>query len=150
MHFMNVRSVCHRRAVCASTSATLSEVAILMSSEHVGAIIVTRGGKDQRVVGVVTDRDIVCAQLEHVADLSRLSAGDTMTSDPLVFEEAESIGTAIAQLHARGVRRAPVVRADGSAVGLISTDDLLRYLATTIIGMAEMVARGIRREHARN
>ena len=146
---MNVGSVCYRRAVCVSTSATLSEVAILMSSEHVGAIIVTRASSDRRVVGIITDRDIMCAQLARVADLSRLSAGDTMTSDPLVFEEAESIAGAIARLHERGVRRAPVVRADGSAVGLISTDDLLRHLATAIIGMAEMVARGIRREQSR-
>jgi len=143
---MKVGSICSHRAVCVSTGATLAEVAVLMNNEHVGAVIVTAGGADPHVVGIITDRDIVRTQLDQVADLSRLSAGETMTAKPLVFEEGESIEGAIAHLRARGVRRAPVIGADGKPIGLISTDDLLVHLARELSGIARIVARQIRKE----
>ena len=120
---------------------------MLMSAEHVGAIVVTAGGAvHPRVVGIVTDRDIVRVQLEKAGDLSSLSAGEAMTAKPLVFQEHEPIDSAIAHMRARGVRRAPVVAADGKPIGLISTDDLLGHLATTLIGIAGIVARQVRKE----
>lgn len=90
---------------------------------------------------MITDRDIVRAQLEQTADLSRLSAGGIMTRNPLVVSEEESVGGAIAHLRARGVRRAPVVALDGALVGLISADDLLAHVAHKLIGLAEIVGR---------
>ena len=144
---MNVGAICSRRAVCAPESATLAEVALLMSEEHVGAIVVTAGGTvHPHVAGIITDRDIVRAQLERVADLSRLSAAEAMTPKPLVFDEREPLDGAIAHLRARGVRRAPVIGPHGEPVGLISVDDLLAHLAATLIGLAGIVARQIRNE----
>ena len=146
---MNVGTVCTRPAVCVSTSATLAEVAALMKDEHVGAVIVTTGASAcSHVVGIITDRDIVRAQLTHVADLSRLSAGESMSGQPLVFEEREPIDGAIAHLRARGVRRAPVLGADGKVIGLVSIDDLLGHLATTLVGIAGIVVQQIRNEPA--
>ncbi len=146
---MNVGDLCTRRVITVSASAPLSEVAQLMDAEHIGAVVVTsRGGAHPRVAGIITDRDIVRAQLERTADLSRLSAGETMTAKPLAIDEREPIEGAIAHLRARGVRRAPVIAADGSLVGLISIDDLLQYLATALLGAAAVVAQQPRRECA--
>jgi CBS domain-containing protein len=146
---MNVGDLCTRQVIAVSMSAPLSEVAQLMSAQHVGAVVVTRGdGAHPRVTGIITDRDIVRAQLERTADLSRLSAGETMTADPLVIGEREPVEGAIAHLRARGVRRAPVTRADGTPVGLISVDDLLVHLATVLIGAAAIVAQQPRQERA--
>jgi len=149
---MNVGALCTRGMVSVPTSATLVEVATRMRDEHVGAVIVTSGTESHlRVVGIITDRDIVRAQLARTADLSRLSAGDTMTERPLVLDERESIEGAIAQLRARVVRRAPVVAADEKPIGLISIDDLLAQLTTTLIdvvGILGWQARGEPRESA--
>jgi CBS domain-containing protein len=144
---VNVGTVCTRPAVCVSTSATLAEVAVLMKDEHVGAVIVTTGGNAcPGVVGIITDRDIVRAQLAHVADLSRLDAGESMTGQPLVFEEREPIEGAIAHLRARRVRRAPVLGADGKVIGLVSIDDLLAHLATTLVCLARIGVQQVRTE----
>ena len=144
---MNIGSLCSRYLVTTSTGAPLSEVARLMREAHVGAVVVTQGGIDHpRVVGIITDRDIVRAQLGRTADLSSLSAEETMTRDPLVLSEGESIDGAIAHLRARGVRRAPVVRADGTPVGLISVDDLLQHLAGKLSALAGIVAWQVRQE----
>jgi CBS domain-containing protein len=146
---MNVGDLCARGVIAVPTSATLTEAAQLMNDEHVGAIVVTAGGTSHaRVVGIITDRDIVRAQLERTADLSRLSAEETMTRKPLVLDERESIEGAIAHLRARGVRRAPVTHEDGTPVGLISVDDLLAHLATTLIGAAAIVAQQPRKERS--
>lgn len=138
---MLVATLCSRRPVTVATGAPMSDVARLMRDQHVGAVIVTEdGAQGLRPLGMITDRDIVRAQLERTADLSRLSAGDVMTRNPLVLREDESIDGAIAHLHARGVRRAPVVAPDGTVIGLISADDLLSQVAHKLVGLAEIVA----------
>lgn len=139
---MLVGTLCSRGPITVSTGAPISDVARMMRDRHVGAVVVTESdGKRPRVVGIITDRDIVRAQLERTADLSRLSAGQVMTRHPLVIREEESVDGAIAHLHARGVRRAPVVAQDGILVGLISADDLLAHVAHKLIGLAEIVGR---------
>jgi CBS domain-containing protein len=143
---MTVGTLCRRPAVCVSASATLVEVAGLMKSEHVGAVIVTTYNVHPRVVGIITDRDIVRAQLARTADLSSLSAGDSMTPRPLVLASDEPIDRAIAHLLARGVRRAPVVGANDEPLGLVSLDDLLAELAHTLTDIAQIVTGQLLRE----
>lgn len=144
---MLVGSLCTRPAVTVPTGAPMSDVARLMQDRHVGTVIVTESrGAGPRATGIITDRDIVTAQLARAADLSRLSAGDVMTRNPLVIAENEPVDGAIAHLRARGVRRAPVVAQDGTLVGLISADDLLAYLARKLIAMAETITRQPRAE----
>src|SRR5690348_2983668 len=127
---MLVGSLCSHRPITVTQGAPISDVARMMRDQHVGAVIVTDDDPERsRPVGMITDRDIVRAQLERTADLSRLSAAEVMTRNPLVIGEEESVDGAIAHLHARGVRRAPVIAMDGTLVGLISADDLLSHVA---------------------
>lgn len=137
---MSVASLCCRRPVSVCAGAPVSDVARLMEDQHVGTVIVTESGPHRlRAIGMITDRDIVRAQLERTADLSRLSAGEVMTHNPLLIGEEESVDGAIAHLRARGVRRAPVVAPDGTLVGLISADDLLTHVARKVCNLAAIV-----------
>lgn len=107
---MNIGNLCSRHLVAVSTGAPVSEVARLMRDEHVGAVVVTQAGAEHpRVAGILTDRDIVRAQLSRAMDLTSLSAGDTMTPNPLVLSEEESIDGAIAHLSAKLIGLAEVV-----------------------------------------
>jgi len=146
---MNAGQVCTKGAVSVSASAPLSEVAQLMCDRHVGAVVVTVTPSDRPVVaGIITDRDIVRAQLERTADLSRLSAGDIMTRDPLVLNEQESIGKAVQRLRQRGVRRAPVINNSGALIGVISTDDLLAQVSEELLALAHLVEEQPKHESA--
>lgn len=137
---MNIGKICSRDLVSVPISATLSDVAELMRTRHVGAVVVTKAPLDSAVaVGIITDRDIVRSQLTATADLSRLSAGDAMTRDPLVLSEQTPVSDAISALRARGVRRAPVVSAHGALIGMISTDDLVAHVALDLIGVAGLL-----------
>src|SRR5262249_23743193 len=110
---MNLGQICGGRLVKVGQSTPLWEVARMMSAQHVGAIVVTDGqGERAPLVGIITDRDIVSAQLDHPKDLGSLSAGAVMTRDVLALPANESIDGAIAHMRARNVRRAPVVSED--------------------------------------
>src|SRR5262245_61559227 len=121
---MKVGEMCSRGVVSASESASLRDVAALMAERHVGAVvIVSKLAAQSRPVGIITDRDIVRAQLEHVADLSRLRVADVMTKSPLTLTGEDALEDAIETLRAHGFRRAPVVNAHGELIGFVSTDD---------------------------
>jgi CBS domain-containing protein len=138
---MNVGEICSKRIVSVHTGAPLSEVVALMRDEHVGAVIVTQSPPERLVVGIVTDRDILRAQLGRAGDLSSLAVTDVMTRDPLVVSETASISEAIRLLRQRGVRRAPVIGGDGELRGMISTDDLVTRVALDMMSLAEPLTR---------
>jgi CBS domain-containing protein len=144
---MNIGQLCRHRVIKVPQSASLAEVARAMSTEHVGAVIVTDASHEQApVVGIITDRDIVTAQLQQAKDLASVSAASAMTKNVLALRQDESIDGAIAHMRARKVRRAPVVSADGVPVGLVSVDDLIGQLSFDLFEMASIVARQPRDE----
>jgi CBS domain-containing protein len=147
---MKIGDICTRNAVTVSPAATLAEVARLMRDRNVGAVIVTKAPLDQPVaVGIITDRDIACTQLDRHSDLNSLSAGEAMTRNPLVVNEEESLSAAIGRMRERGVRRAPVVSMHGALVGLISTDDLLPIVARELVQLARVASLQPRQEAVR-
>lgn len=139
---MNVADLCSHRVIAVPLGASLSDAVTLMYSERVGTVIVTRTVADHPIVaGIITDRDIVRAQLERVADFSQLSIADAMTPDPLVVRAADETRGVLQKLRSRRVRRAPVVDELGAPVGMISIDDLLPHIAQQISGLAAVVAK---------
>jgi CBS domain-containing protein len=144
---VNVGQICRGRVVKVAQNTPLSEVARVMRSEHVGAVMVTEGdGEKAPLAGIITDRDIVSAQLEQAKDLGSLSAGGTMTRKVLTLSPDESLDGAIAHMRARNVRRAPVVSAEGIPLGLVSTDDLIAQLSFKLFSIVGIVAKQSRRE----
>jgi CBS domain-containing protein len=121
-----------------------------MRDRNIGAVMVTKAPLDQPVVvGIITDRDIACAQLARHADLNSLSVGEAMTRNPLVVNEEDSLSAAVGRMRERGVRRAPVVSMHGALVGLVSTDDLLPIVARELMQLARVVSLQPRQEAAR-
>lgn len=146
---MKIAKVCTKEAITVSPSAPLSEAAQMMCGRNVGTVVVTASPADRPVVvGIITDRDIIRAQLHRTSDLSRLSVAEVMTPDPLVLNEQESIEEAINQLLARGVRRAPVIDASGKLVGLVSTDDLLAEVSDELVNLVQPIAQQAMRRPA--
>ncbi|HVN46135.1 MAG TPA: CBS domain-containing protein [Steroidobacteraceae bacterium] len=120
-----------------NAGAQVSDAARLMCEEHVGALVVTAALAENPVpIGMLTDRDIVCAQLDRTVDFGQLRVADVMTSDPLVLNEETSVEQAIHQLRSRRVRRAPVIDPAGKLVGVLSLDDLLSHLGRSVQALA--------------
>jgi len=139
---MKIGQVCTRNAVSISASAPLIEVAQLMCDKQVGAVVVIAAPAERpTTLGIITDRDIVRAQIERASDLSRIRVADVMTPDPLVLNENESVENAIRHLRARGVRRAPVIGPGGTLAGVVSFDDLLLHVADELMALAHLVGQ---------
>ncbi len=146
---MNVGELCSLDVVSAPAGASLATIGGLMRDEHVGMVVITKAPMDDKVaIGIITDRDLMRAQLDRSADFPRLRAEDIMTRDPLVLGEEDSIDAAIQRLRARGVRRAPVVSSHGQLVGVISTDELVAHVARELAGLAQLLAQQPRRERS--
>jgi CBS domain-containing protein len=106
----------------------------------VGTVILTRTPADPPVVaGIITDRDVICAQIDHAADLGSLPTFNHMTPDPLSLAENMRVEEALGRMRSRGVRRAVVVDESGGLVGLISVDDIILRLADQVSAIGRLL-----------
>ena len=148
---MNIGRLCNRDVVVVHAGEPLATAAREMCERHVGMVVVVSDRPEGRLpIGVVTDRDIVRAQLSRASDLFCLSVDQVMSEPPLVLSESEAMPDAIERMRARGVRRAPVVDARGWLTGVVAVDDLLGALAEQLSGLARLTATQQRREALRS
>lgn len=144
---MRIRDLYSPGAQVARADQALAEAARTMLESHVGALIVveTRGSV-RRPIGILTDRDIVRGQLRLSADLFCLTVGDVMTPDPLTISAKAGATEAIESLHARGVRRAPVVDGTGNLLGVVTLDDLVPEVARELKELSALMGTQARHE----
>jgi CBS domain-containing protein len=81
---------------------------------------------DQRVIGMLTDRDICMAAYTQGEALWRLRCADAMSKSVHAIGRNDPIEAAEKVMQANRVRRLPVVDGDGKLVGLLSLNDLAR------------------------
>lgn len=110
------------RPACCTPETSLEQVARLMVQHDCGEIPVI--DSDELVVGVVTDRDIVCRMVAQGKNPLEYTA-ELCMSDPVVTVfETTTIVEALATMEKHQVRRLPVVDDKGRCVGMISQSDL--------------------------
>ncbi len=144
---MDVGEICSRDVYCAGPDQSLAAAVAEMGKRHVGALVVTDpAAGSARPIGIVTDRDAVCGQLTHQADLFCLTVGQVMTPDPLTLLESTDVTSAIRRMSAHTVRRAPVVSAAGDLVGIVSLDDLVPIVAEELNALAVLLGEQARHE----
>lgn len=114
--------------------ATLEDAARHMSDAGVGALPVV---DDERVVGMVTDRDLVVRAMAcGLSPSSRVEA--VMSTDPVTVTTDTAITAAMHTMRSIEARHLPVV-AEGRLVGMVSFDDLFWYLARQLMDLAAVV-----------
>lgn len=93
-----------------------------LTTRRIGALLVMEG---DRVVGVVSERDIVRALAGHRGEALALSARDVMTSPVISISPSDSVARAMALMTDRRIRHLPVMDS-GKLVGLVSIGDLVK------------------------
>ena len=139
---MRIGEICTREVAFCGRDASVLELAQLMRNHHVGDLVVAeaRNGRLEPL-GIVTDRDLVVKVLAEGVVAETLKAGDLMTRELVTVAESESVHHAIERMRAEGVRRLPVVGADGALVGVLSADDVTEFLAEELSGLAHIASR---------
>lgn len=137
---MTVSVVCNPNVATIGAAEGVVDAAVRMRQEHVGDLIVTeQRGSAMIPVGILTDRDIVVGVVAKRVAPDNVTVGDAMTRDPLTVREDASLEFALRQMRLHGVRRAPVVRANGDLVGVIAVDDLIQHLAVQLGRLADLI-----------
>jgi CBS domain-containing protein len=108
--------------VTVEPDATLGAVATLMKQEDCGSIPVVQGG---RLVGIVTDRDIVIRGVASGADPKTQRVSTVMSADPVTIGPDADLADAEKLMADRQIRRLPVVE-KGKLVGIIVTAQIAR------------------------
>ena len=137
-HSPEIGGVCRRAVISIEPDLDILAAARLMREKHVGFLIVTESGAEAiaKVVGVLTDRDIVVAVVAREAEPRSLKVGDVMTRNPLIVAEDCSLDAALSFMRDAGVRRVPVVGPHGELKGVLSVDDVLERMAQQLTNIA--------------
>ncbi|WP_137174999.1 CBS domain-containing protein [Massilia sp. HP4] len=127
---MRIGDICTSDTICCTRDETVQAAAMLMRRHHVGDLVVVESdGSGNVPLGILTDRDIVLAVVAPGLDPASLLAGDIMSDDLLTASASDDVYETIEHMRLRGIRRVPVVDADGRLSGIVSADDLLEFLA---------------------
>jgi CBS domain-containing protein len=140
---MTIGSICKRNVVMAPKGEGIVDAAKRMRMFHVGTVIVVaeRDGK-QVPIGILTDRDIVLSVVASDAEhLPFLTVGDAMSNDLATAYEDAGLADALQLMQERGVRRLPVVDQAGSLVGIVTADDVIRFLAEELGQLVQVMNR---------
>jgi CBS domain-containing protein len=107
---------------CCSPNTTLDEVAKLMAQADCGEIPVI--DPTDRIVGVVTDRDIVCRVVAEGKNPMAYTAETCMTGPVVTVRADAPLAEVVATMERNQIRRVPVVDDRDSCVGIISQADV--------------------------
>jgi CBS domain-containing protein len=137
---MKLNDIFTRNVVTAGPEDTLAAVAHQMQEHNVGTVVIV---ENQRPVGIVTDRDLALA-LGTCGFSTQDKVQKVMTRHVLAIPEETSIYTATKFIRESEVRRLPIVDGEDRLVGIVTLDDLLRFLGREMFNLAE----GIKHETA--
>jgi CBS domain-containing protein len=101
----------------------VTEAARLMREEDVGSLPVV---ENERLVGVITDRDIVMRLVAEGRDAGNTSVGEILSADLVTVSPDQPLVEALELMARHQVRRLPVVEDEGRLVGVISQADVAR------------------------
>jgi len=119
------KEIMHRGAECVAASDTLDTAARMMRDRHVGALPIC--GPDNRLQGIITDRDIVVKCLAEGRDPKTTTAGDLAQGKPVWVDANADDGDVLRLMEEHHIRRLPVIE-EHQLVGMISEADLATHL----------------------
>ena len=119
---MQVSKVMTRDAECVRPDTTLQEAARKMRDLDVGPLPVC--GDNDRLVGMITDRDITVRAVAEARDPRTTTVQDVMTPDVVYCFEDQDVQEAARLMRENQVRRLVVLNRDKRLVGIVSLGDL--------------------------
>jgi CBS domain-containing protein len=112
-----------REVATINPSATLAIVAQRLRLEGIGALVVLEA---DRVVGIVSERDVVRAFAEHRAETASIKVADVMSRDVVSCRADDSLTRVLGLMTRHRVRHLPVLES-GRLTGLISIGDAVKH-----------------------
>ena len=118
---MKVKSAMHKGAEWVAPDTPLTDVAQRMKKLDVGSIPV---GENDKLVGMVTDRDIVVRGVAQEQDPKTLKLADVMSTNVRCAREDDDVDEVLSEMADTQIRRMPVVDGQQQLVGIITLGDI--------------------------
>ena len=134
---MVAKDIMKTSVVTVLTSTPVTEAAAIMREENIGSLVVV--GVDKKLLGIITDRDIVVSVVANGKSPVEVVVGDVMTRELITVQEDESIFEVLRVLGKNSIRRVPVLRR-GRLVGIVSVDDLIVLVVTELSNLASALS----------
>ncbi len=122
---MKAKDVMTRNVKSCHPETNLSQVAALMWDYDFGAMPVVDEG--DRVMGMITDRDIAIAAATSGRRATEITVGEVMSGNVYACALDEEISSALKTMRREKVRRLPVIGADGKLAGILSLNDIVLH-----------------------
>lgn len=139
---MKVREMMHKGVEWVSPDTPITTVAKKMLQFDVGAMPV---GENDRLIGMITDRDITLRAVADGKDSSKLTARDVMSKGMFWCEDSEDVDQAARIMESKHVRRLPVIDENKRMVGMLSLGDISHAASQKV---AAEVAKAVSAHHA--
>ena len=123
---MKAKDIMTRKPKCVTPETSVREAARLMKEEDVGVLpVVDRDGSD-RLIGIVTDRDIAIRHVAEGHDSSSCPVSEAMTSSVRTAREDDDVDAVMDLMGKEQVRRIPVIDERGGLIGIVAQADIVR------------------------
>jgi CBS domain-containing protein len=127
----SARDIMTGSAECASVNDSLVDAARKMRDLDVGSLPIC--GDDNRLKGVITDRDVVVKCIADGGDPSSVKVGDFAEGKPVTIGADDPVDEILRTMREHGVRRLPVI--DGhDLIGIVSQADVAKHLPEDKVG----------------
>jgi CBS domain-containing protein len=125
------RDIMHAGAECIGDRQNLQHAARQMRDLDVGALPIC--GDDDRLLGIVTDRDIVIKCIANGVDPGTVNASQMAQGKPVSVDSTADVNDVLHLMEDNQIRRLPVIDKN-KVVGMISEADLARHLPEQAVG----------------
>ncbi|MFP5247247.1 MAG: CBS domain-containing protein [Thermoanaerobaculia bacterium] len=117
----HIRDVMTPNPECVSEKDSIRDVARIMKDQDTGVVPVVDG---RRIIGLITDRDIVVRGLAEGKDLANARVNEIMTKSVRSLREDATVNEALEMMSRSEIRRLPVVNGNDELVGIVSLGDI--------------------------
>ena len=128
---MKVKDAMHKGAEWVTPQTAVADVAQRMRDLDIGAIPV---GENDRLIGMVTDRDITCRGVANGKDCAKVTARDIMSKGIFYCNDTEELEDALRIMEQKQVRRLPVINDKKRMVGMLSLGDIAHAASHELSG----------------
>lgn len=128
---MKVKDAMHKGVTWEAPDCSITELARKMRDEGIGSIPI---GENDRLLGMVTDRDIVVKGVAGGKDVSAITARDVLSGPILYCRADEDVDDAARLMETHQVRRLPVIDEHKRMVGMLSLGDIASSSSRELTG----------------
>ena len=116
-----------RPVIGVTPETTLASVVDTMLAQRVGCVVVT---EDEHLVGLFTERDLLCKVVPNGIDISTTPVSSVMTREPETLHFESPLVYALQRMSVGGYRHVPLMNNEGKAVAVVSMRDIVEHIVS--------------------